>query len=490
MQIIRRTVCAAPVLGVLVIALAGLTIILVGVQATQSSGAIVLPSDADIRKMLAERVDALAGQEDGVGIVVGVVGPRGRRVISSGHRSQGDPRPLDGDTAFEIGSVTKVFTALLLAEMVRKGEVALADPVAKYLPAVKIPERNGRSITLLDLATHTSGLPFMPDELPAFDDPAAAKYGTAQLYQFLAHYQLPRDIGAEWDYSNIGYWLLGQALASRAGTDYESLFRTRVIAPLKLKSTAITPSPKLKANLAVGHNAVLQPSPSMSTVPGYAPMSDVLSLVSTANDLLTFLSVAMGYESSPLAPAMATMLSTRRPMPQPREAQALGWVVIGEGEDQLIVHDGGTLGFASSVAWDPKSRVGVVVLSNQLAGVSDIARHLLRPDVPLERPTATKRTEIALASAVLDTYVGWYEAPGEGIFIIARAGDFLTIQLPADWGLPKMRLRPESLQDFFTSELPLRVTFQTASDGRVNGLLVYPPRGQHALPASRISSDR
>jgi D-alanyl-D-alanine-carboxypeptidase/D-alanyl-D-alanine-endopeptidase len=482
MQITRRTVCAG--------LLASLVTTFAGAQATQSPGATVLPSDADIRKILAERVDTLAGQEDGIGIVIGVVGPQGRSVISYGHRSQGDPRPLDGDTGFEIGSVTKVFTALLLADMVRKGEVALADPVAKYLPAVKIPERNGRSITLLDLATHTSGLPFMPDELPAFDDPAATKYGTAQLYQFLAHYQLPRDIGAEWDYSNIGYWILGQALASRTGTDYESLFRTRVIAPLKLKNTAIILSPKLKAKLAVGHNAVLQPSPSMSTVPGYASMLDVLSLVSTANDLLTFLSVAMGYESSPLAPAMASMLSTRRPMPQPGSEQALGWVVIGESDNQLIIHDGGTLGFASSVAWDPKRRVGVVVLSNQLGGVSDIARHLLRPDVPLERPTATKRTEIALNSAVLDTYGGRYEAQGEGIFIIVRERDFLTIQLPADWGLPKMRLHPESLRDFFAAELPLRVTFQTDGDGRVNGLLVHPPRGQKAIPANRISSDK
>src|SRR5205807_6659374 len=168
MQITRRTVCAG--------LLASLVTTFAGAQATQSPGATVVPSAADIRKMLAERVDTLAGQEDGIGIVIGVVGPQGRSVISYGHRSQGDPRPLDGNTGFEIGSVTKVFTAFLLADMVRKGEVALADPVAKYLPAVKIPERNGRSITLLDLATHTSGLPFMPDELPAFDDPAATKY--------------------------------------------------------------------------------------------------------------------------------------------------------------------------------------------------------------------------------------------------------------------------------------------------------------------------
>lgn len=479
----RRTVCAAGIL-------AGSMMTLAGAQAGPGSGAIVLPSDADIRKVLAERVDALAGPEDGVGIVIGVIGPQGRRVISYGHLGQGDPRPLDGDTGFEIGSVGKVFTALLLADMVQKGEVTLADPVAKYLPAVKIPERNGRAITLLDLATHTSGLPFMPDDLPAFDDAAATKYGAAQLRRFLAGYELPRDSGAEWDYSNIGYWLLGQALASRAAMDYESLLRTRVIAPLKLTSTAITPSPKMKAKLAVGHNAVLQPSPSLSTVPIYAEMSAAGGLVSTVNDLLTLLAATMGYERSPLAPAMATMLSTRRPMPRHGEAQALGWVVIGEGDDQLIVHDGGTWGYVSSVGWDPKKRVGVVVLSNQLAGVSDIARHLLRPNVPLERPSATRRTEIALDSAALDTSAGQYEARDEGVFVIVREGDFLTIQPPASWGLPKLRLRPESPREFFVAELPLRATFQTDHDGRVNGLLVYPPRGQHAILANRMSSDR
>jgi len=467
----------------------GLTTALAGTQATPSSATRVFPSDADIHKILAERVDTLAGRQDGIGIVVGVIRPQGRRVIPYGHLSQANPRPLDGDTLFEIGSVSKVFTALLLADMVRKGEVALADPAAKYLPAViKIPERNGRSITLADLATHTSGLPFMPDELPVFNASATANNSEAPLYRFLARYQLTRDPGTEWDYSNIGYWLLGQALAARAGTDYESLLRTRVVAPLKMKSTAITLSAKLKANLAVGHNAVLQPSPSFSSVSLYGAMPAAGGLVSTVNDLLTFLSVAMGYEPSPLASSMAAMLSTRRPIDG--SEQALGWVVTGKGDEQLVMHDGFTWGYASYVAWNPATRVGVVVLSNQLAGVDDIGRHLLRQDAPLEKPTVIQHIEIALDSATLDLYTGQYEAKDEGTFSISRDHDFLTIQLPTGWGLPKLRLRPESRQNFFVAELPVRVTFQTDGEGRVTGLLLYPPRGQHALPANRLSSGK
>jgi hypothetical protein len=142
------------------------------------------------------------------------------------------------------------------------------------------------------------------------------------------------------------------------------------------------------------------------------------------------------------------------------------------------------------MALDPKKRIGVVVLSNQQGDVDDIARHLLRPNVPLAKPTNTKHTEIAIDLALLDRYAGRYEAKGEGIFTVAREGDFLTIESPADWGLPKLRIRPEPPRDFFATELPVRVTFQTENDNRVSGLLIYPPRGQKAVPAKRLSSGK
>ena len=390
----------------------------------------------------------------------------------------------------EIGSVTKAFTALLLADMVAKNEVAHADPVAKYLPAdLKVPERNARSITLADLATHTSGLPFMPENAPALNDPAAAKYSAADLKQYISDYKLKRDIGAEWEYSNIGYWLLSEALSSRGRKSYEDLVRTRVLAPLKLANTDFAISPKMKANLAIGHDAALQPAPVISALPIYSVMPAAGGLYSTANDLLSVLSAAIGYTPSPLALAMETTVSARRPTGGGNE-QALGWTVIGKDAGEIIFRDGGTYGFASSIAWDPKKRVGVVVLSNQVGSVDDIARHLLRPDFPLAKPTNTKHTEIVLDPALFDKYAGRYEAQDEGTFIVARESDFLTIESPAEWGLPKLRIRPETERDFFAVELPLRVTFKIDSNGRATGLLIYPPRGQKAVPATKLSSDR
>jgi D-alanyl-D-alanine-carboxypeptidase/D-alanyl-D-alanine-endopeptidase len=328
----------------------------------------------------------------------------------------------------------------------------------------------------------------MPDDVPVVDESAAIKYGPQQLYQFLARYELPRDPGTEWDYSNIDYWLLGQALASRAGTDFQNLLRARVIAPLNSQSTdfPLPLSAKLKSRLAVGHNAVLQPAPDFYATSIYAAVGpEAGGLVSSVNDLLTLLSVAMGYQHSPLASSMASMLNTRRPIDG--SEQALGWVVTGKGEDELVTHEGSTWGYASYIAWEPGTRVGVVVLSNQLTAVADIGNHLLKPGTPLEPPTVTRHTEISLESKILDARAGHYDAKEEGVFLIVRERDFLTIQMPVGWGLPKFRLRPESSRDFFVAELPIRVTFQTDTNGQVNGILVYPPRGQHALPAHRIS---
>ena len=190
------------------------------------TGAAAVLSDADIRAILADRIDV---QRQGVAMVVGIIDPSGRRVVSYASVKKGEG-PVDGNTVFEIGSITKVFTSLLLADMVQRGEVALTDPVSKYLPPnVKMPERGGKKITLVDLATHTSALPRMPANFhPKDASNPYADFTVAQLYEFLASVELTRDVGSKYEYSNLGGGLLGHVLSPRrnrlrnAGADPDS----------------------------------------------------------------------------------------------------------------------------------------------------------------------------------------------------------------------------------------------------------------------------
>jgi CubicO group peptidase (beta-lactamase class C family) len=434
---------------------------------------VPLLSSDEIREILVKRIDQ---QKQAVGIVVGVIEPDGRRVIAYGNLATGDARTPDGDTIFEIGSVTKIFTSLLLADMVIRKEVALDDPAAKYLPEnVRMPERNGKSITLLDLSTHSSGLPPLPCNLKPDAD-----YSMEDLYQFLSGYTLPRDPGSEYEYSNLGAGLLGHLLACRAGTNYESLIRSRITRPLGMPDTGITLSSSMKQRLATGHNAILAPVAN-SDLP--TPLAGAGALRSSANDMLTFLEAFLGYRESPLAPAMKAMLEVRRPVGQTE--MGLGWFLNSADGKEIAVHNGGTGGFRSFVGYAPNERIGVVVLSNATTatGIDDIGFHLLNPKAPLA-------TEIHIEPKLLDNYTGCYQLP-DRILEIKRNGDRLFAQVTAVGGKPfagpMFEMFAESERMFFVKATGGRISFETGPDGRNTSLIMRRGDGREPTPAPRLS---
>ncbi len=441
-------------------------ILLVQCALGQASPAPSVLSDSEIREILIERID---NRKQSVGIVVGVIEPTGRRIVSYGRLARENKTQPDGNSVFEIGSVTKVFTSLLLADMVQRGEVALTDPAAKYLPAgVKLPERGGRQITLQDLATHTSGLPRIPSNLdPKNPANPYADYSVEQLYQFLSTYQLTRDIGSQYEYSNLGGGLLGHILARRAGTDYETLVRTRICEPLHMNDTRITLSPEMKARLAAGYDAALEPA-GLWDLPTLAGAG---ALRSTANDLLTFLAANLGYTKTPLAPAMAAMLAGRRPTGVPGLEIGLGWHILTRDGREMIWHNGGTAGFRSFIGYDPKTRVGVVVLSNAgiASGMDDIGQHLLNPSAPLAQPPKEHK-EIAVDPKLFDGYVGRYELSPSFILTVTREGARLFVQATNQ---PKFEVFPEGPRDFFLKAVEAQITFEVDSQGRANALVLH-----------------
>ena len=431
---------------------------------SQAAFAAVI-SDADIRAILGDRIDV---QHQGVGIVVGVIDPTERRFVAYGNTVKGG-KPVDADTVFEIGSVTKVFTSLLLADMVQRGEVALTDPVSKYLPPnVKMPERGGKKITLVDLATQTSGLPYMPSNLSP-KDPANpfADYTVAQLYEFLATVQLTRNIGSTYEYSNLGVGLLGHVLARRAGTDYETLIRTRILEPLEMKSTAITLSKAMKDRLAVGHDAALHPVANWDI----ATLSGAGALRSTANDLLTFVGANLNLRKPPLRPSMAAMLATRRPTGTPNLEIALGWHIWTRDGHEIIWHNGSTGGYRTWIGFELKSRTGVVVLSNTstMAGVDDIGLHLLDPAFPLLQPPK-QRQEVKVDAAVLEKYTGRYQLAPSFIITVTREGDQLYAQATNQ---PRAEIFAESEREFFYKVVDAQLTFVVDANGRATSIVLH-----------------
>ncbi len=435
------------------------------------------PSDAEVQTILQKRIDS---EKQSIGIVVGLITPQGRKIISYGHLSQSDRRQPDGETVFEIGSVSKVFTALLLSDLVERGELKLTDPIAKFLPkSVHVPRRNGREITLIDLATHTSGLPRLPDNLNPKDiENPYADYTTQQLYEFLSKYQLTKDIGVEYEYSNLGFGLLGHLLTLNSGMDYETLVTTRIAQPLNMRSTKVQLSAEMKSRLATGHNEIGKPVKNWD-IPALAGAG---ALHSTTDDLLNFLAANLGLTQSDLSAAMQRAQTVQRPTETPVLKIGLGWHIFQKYGSEIVWHNGGTGGYHSFIGFDKQQRSGVVVLSNSSNSIDDIGLHLLNNQFPLAKhEPSKKRTAIAMNPKLYDAYTGCYELTPDFILTITKVGDRLFAQAT---GQSIVELFPESETSFFTKAVDAQITFVKGQQGQVNQLILH-QSGQN-LPAKRI----
>jgi D-alanyl-D-alanine-carboxypeptidase/D-alanyl-D-alanine-endopeptidase len=326
---------------------------------------------AQIQSRLEERVAA----GNAVGLVAASLEPDGTVVIAAAGKPGPDALPLDGDSVFEIGSITKVFTSVLLADMVERGEVTLDTPVQKLLPAaVRMPRRNGREITLIDLATHSSGLPRLPNNMaPSNPLDPYSDYGAERLYAFLNSYELTRDIGATFEYSNLGAGLLGHALERRAGKPYKTLVTERILRPLGMTRTSFTPDDWMKAHLARGHDAAGRP------VPGWdvAILAGAGGLRSTANDMMRFARANLAAPNGPLGRVLARTYERRHGAGRPDLSIGLGWIIRRAGDRDVLWHNGGTGGYRAWLGLDFRAKRAVVVLANSQHGPDDLGNALL-----------------------------------------------------------------------------------------------------------------
>jgi D-alanyl-D-alanine-carboxypeptidase/D-alanyl-D-alanine-endopeptidase len=446
---------------------------LVACAALAATCAQALPDDASVKALLAQRI----AQKRAVGLAAVLYDKGATRIVTAGE-ARADGPPIAADTEFEIGSVTKTFTALLLADAVVRGRASLDDPVTKYVAAPGLA-RDGKAVTLGQLATHTSGLPRLPKNLaPANPADPYADYDAGKLEAFLAGDILQHAPGSEYEYSNLGMGLLGYALTASEG-GYEKALRERVLAPLRMSDTAIVLSAAQRGRFASGHDIQMQPVGPWRL----DALAGAGALRSTPADMAKYLAAAIDPSPTPLAAAWKLAETPAADGPSPSLRMALAWHVATRDGRSVVWHNGQTGGFAAMVAFDPVAREGVVVLSNAAIGVDDLALHLLDASIPLSEPPK-QRQAVKLDPGALDRVAGRYELARDFVLTIRRDGDRVFAQAS---GQPEAEIFAESEHAFFYRVVDAQLTVVRAQDGRVTGLVLH--QAGRDIKARRIEQE-
>jgi len=340
--------------------------------------------------------------------------------------------------------------------------VRLDQPVQELLPqGMVVPARNGVAITLGHLATQISGLPRLPDNMaPADPTNPYADYGDAQLYEFLGRHALRRDPGAQYEYSNLGVGLLGNALALRAGQPYEALMRARVLAPLGMTSTAIALTADLHQRMSHGHSADGDVVPHWDFQQAVAGSG---ALRSSMHDMLTFLAANLQPAPDALGRAIASSHEARFRVNAALQL-GLNWHISNINGDTLVWHNGGTAGFRTLIAMHPRSGRGAVLLANASVDHEDIVRHVL---LGLPLFAAAARAEAVLAPEMLAEYVGKYEFGPTFAITITREGDRLYAQATNQ---PRFRIYADAQDRFFLRVVPAQLEFARDAAGAVTSV--------------------
>jgi len=413
----------------------------------------------EVKRSIEERLEI----GEGVGFVVGFIDPEGKReYFCYGSLRMNEEEPPDENSVYEIGSITKVFTCVLLADMVLKGELALDEPAEKFLPeSVKMPSREGEKITLAHLASHQSSLPRMPFNFrPKNPNDPYADYTVDKMYAFLSACSLQRDIGEKYEYSNLGMGLLGHILSLKAGIAYEKLVAERICRVLGMRNTRITLTEELKESAARGHNPA-------GEVPYWEipVLAGAGALRSTADDMLTFIGASMGIERTPLRRAMEM---THEPLVDagPGMKVGLGWHILYNGKTQIVWHNGGTGGFRAFCGFIKDQKKGVIVLSNMNISADDIGFHILDSSYPLKKI----EKPVHLDPETLEKLTGKYRFENDHVTVsIKREGRLLVARIP---GLASSVFFPVSETEFVMKDEPIRMSFRLDDSADVTALVV------------------
>ena len=420
-----------------------------------------LPSNAEVEAILNKNLIANGKAK---GVAVALVDGNGIRVVVVGTaRSSEAMKP---DDMFEIGSVTKTFTGLLLAIADENGEAKLDDPVEKFLPGgIKLRDSAGAPIRMVDLATQRSGLPRLaPNMQPKDPKNPYADYTEQDLLDFLKFFTATNARNEKYEYSNIGFGLLGYTLTRAAKAEsFDALLNARILKPLNMTTT--TSNPTLFAErMTQPHDASGRPTPGWDLGAAHAAAGAIRS---SAGDMGRYAEAIAGLKPTTLASAIGLATTMREQGPGRINPIGLAWIRIPFNERAFMHHDGGTFGSSSSLMIDQAAKEGVFIVANSSTPLTEIALHLIdrrHSIAPRELPKV-----VAVAADLLARYAGTYKLNDQMNIIVRVNTDKVTAQAT---GQGEFEIFPESDIRFFAKVAPIAMTFGEITEGKAGSFLL------------------
>lgn len=334
------------------------------VENTTSKKGLVL-TDNPRKILLDKKVDSIVQpfiyKSNMVGMVLGVLKNNALHVYGYGETKSGNKTIPDGNTLFEIGSISKTFTATLLADFVLNKKISLSDPINKYLPdSIPVLQYNGIPITVQTLSNHSSGLPRLPGDLFVNADPGNPykHYDNKKLLGYLKQFIPIREPGKEYEYSNLAVGLLGVILERVSGKSYEELLQQNICKPIGMKNTRVALTRMDSTKFAVGHDVKGQMTPSWE----FISLVAAGGIRSSVNDMLLYAKAQVNEGNSRVTKAMD--LTRQQTFEYGTNKVGLGWHFASANDKKYVVHNGQTGGYHSIVIFNPDTDIAIVILTN------------------------------------------------------------------------------------------------------------------------------
>ncbi|HVS92979.1 MAG TPA: serine hydrolase domain-containing protein [Mucilaginibacter sp.] len=332
-----------------------------------------------MRTQLDKKVDSAARKyiqkANTVGLSIGILKDGVVSTYNYGETERGNKKLPDANTLFEIGSITKTFTATLLAYYVDEHKVKLTDPIVKFLPDSVAANKQLQGITLEMLSNHTSGLPRLPDNYvnhASVPQDPYKDYDKQNLFEYLKTCKLVTRPGEQYAYSNLGVGILGMILTQVSGKTFEQMVEQVICHPLGMQSTVQTVTPALQKRFAKVYNEDGQETPPWH----FNVLAPCGALHSTVNNMLAYARANM--TPAPTAVSKALQLTHQVTYTQKDLKLGLGWHIIIINNVQYYFHDGGTYGSSSFLVFNPQKKLAVIVLSNCGTSVNELGADIVK----------------------------------------------------------------------------------------------------------------